>query len=661
MLRATVILLVLLAALAAQAAPVRIRGLTTMSESRALEMLGERLAFVEARPANPARADDAAFFLRRLLVRDGFNDAQVAWAISPDGVILLTVNEGTRLSLGDITLIGVDDPSLRRAILDAFEQPGSRRQSAFARPPFLEEDVAAALERVTAEFQARGFWEPQVRITQQTIEPATGNVNLVLEARPGPQFILTRPIVGGELAGYAADLDALLARYASQVANTEAIDGARRKVEDFFHARGHARALVEVGALRAAGLYTMVFRIDAGPRFRFGTFSFLGLDRTDPARVGARFAGLQGGNFSETALNKPVAELLATGAFASVHTEQVANPDGSMDLVMEFKEGKARGISAYTGVGSFEGPIVGAGYFDRNFAGRLLNLNIGGEMTARGLFGEVRLTNPWLFETRIHGTARLYAITRDFDGYDKAEAGLAGALTWQLTKPYQLTLAGGTSYVNIDPGGIPRSQTGETVYSHNYLRLTQKYERRDNPLSPRKGFFAQLDLESGAAVGGSTASYLSTEARASYSIPLGERDHATFSLRNGVILPTGADLPIDLRFFQGGPDSVRSFPLRRMGDQSASGDPLGGEAYWTGNAEYVHNLVGALEVVGFSDVGTLSRKFTGYGLENVEVAVGAGLRLDLPIGPIRLEYGHNLTRDRGEPSGAFHFTIGISF
>jgi outer membrane translocation and assembly module TamA len=38
-----------------------------------------------------------------------------------------------------------------------------------------------------------------------------------------------------------------------------------------------------------------------------------------------------------------------------------------------------------------------------------------------------------------------------------------------------------------------------------------------------------------------------------------------------------------------------------------------------------------------------------------------GIRIDLPVGPIRFEYGHNLTRDEGEPSGTWHFAIGTAF
>ena len=43
------------------------------------------------------------------------------------------------------------------------------------------------------------------------------------------------------------------------------------------------------------------------------------------------------------------------------------------------------------------------------------------------------------------------------------------------------------------------------------------------------------------------------------------------------------------------------------------------------------------------------------------MAIGLGLRLDLPIGPVRLEYGYNLTRDTGEPIGTIQFAIGMTF
>jgi outer membrane translocation and assembly module TamA len=121
------------------------------------------------------------------------------------------------------------------------------------------------------------------------------------------------------------------------------------------------------------------------------------------------------------------------------------------------------------------------------------------------------------------------------------------------------------------------------------------------------------------------------------------------------------DLPIDLRFFLGGPRSVRSYSEREMGPRSRTGYPIGGEGYWVANAEYIRSVAGPMKLVGFVDTGSLSRTADSLGSATPDVAVGLGLRFDLPVGPVRLEYGHNLTKDPGEPSGAWHFAIGIAF
>jgi outer membrane protein assembly factor BamA len=130
----------------------------------------------------------------------------------------------------------------------------------------------------------------------------------------------------------------------------------------------------------------------------------------------------------------------------------------------------------------------------------------------------------------------------------------------------------------------------------------------------------------------------------------------------GVLVPSGdgVDLPINLRLFNGGAHSVRSFPERELGP-TVEGYPTGGEGMWHANAELIRKLAGSFKAVGFVDAGSLSRECGKLGSGDIEVAVGLGLRLDLPIGPVRLEYGYNLTRDMAEPTGTLHFAIGVAF
>ena len=83
------------------------------------------------------------------------------------------------------------------------------------------------------------------------------------------------------------------------------------------------------------------------------------------------------------------------------------------------------------------------------------------------------------------------------------------------------------------------------------------------------------------------------------------------------------------------------------------GDPLGGTSWWVANVEYTRTIKGPIKGVVFVDAGALDNE--------LELAAGLGVRIDLPVGPIRLEYGRSLSQDDGEPGGAFHFAIGTTF
>ena len=130
----------------------------------------------------------------------------------------------------------------------------------------------------------------------------------------------------------------------------------------------------------------------------------------------------------------------------------------------------------------------------------------------------------------------------------------------------------------------------------------------------------------------------------------------------GLVTGDGADFPIDLRYFNGGARSVRSFPERELGPSAGAGNyPTGGDAYWASNLELIRQLAGPVKLVGFLDAGSRSQKYSDIAAADVELAAGLGLRLDLPIGPVRLEYGFNLTQRPGDPTGTFHFAIGAAF
>ena len=124
-------------------------------------------------------------------------------------------------------------------------------------------------------------------------------------------------------------------------------------------------------------------------------------------------------------------------------------------------------------------------------------------------------------------------------------------------------------------------------------------------------------------------------------------------------------LPIDERFFLGGSTTVRSYAERQLGpyDHNTSGEPIGGEAYTLANLEFQFPVKLATDLKGavFVDAGNLRPRAEQFGFGAEHYAVGAGIRYNLPIGPLRADYGVNPNPGRNEAFGAFQFSFGLAF
>lgn len=644
-------------------AELRVEGLRTLQESEVLELLGDRLEYIRAKPPNPARAGDAAFLLESLMQRQGFQAPEVKPVISGN-VIRLVVNEGPRLSIGSVAVPGFpEEDQIRLSRL--FRLPGQERVlNPGQEPPFREADVTEGLSLLEADLRSRGYWKAKAAVEKRGLTPGTLEVSFMIRIIPGPLHHLGAPRFDGAPAELLPELRARTARHVGQVAGTDLLTTLRGEVESVFRSTGFPLETFKMNRILDEGILTPRFIIKFGTRQRLGSIRVTGAEKTKVERVTKRFDDLRGDWFDAEAFDKRLKKILATGAFSSVRVENATNPDGTLDSTLQLVEGRARGTSAYGGFGSYEGGILGVKYHDRNFRGNLWNLSTGFEVSSRGLLGEVRLSDPWLLDSDTYLGLRLFSVTRGHEGYDKFETGLSAEFSrddiWEHT---DASLILGASLVNTSENGIPANELGETVYTHQFLRASVAYDRRDDPVSPTRGYHLNALLEAGLVLGDLSSNYVRFDALGAGYLPVGKKGQINLGARTGLLFPSvgPAEFPIDLRLFTGGPDSIRSFRYRELGPRTTSNDPAGGESYWVANAEYVHAIAGPLKYVGFIDAGDLSALDQGFDFASPELAVGMGLRLDLPVGPIRFEYGHNLTRDEGEPSGTWHFAIGTAF
>jgi outer membrane protein insertion porin family len=222
-------------------------------------------------------------------------------------------------------------------------------------------------------------------------------------------------------------------------------------------------------------------------------------------------------------------------------------------------------------------------------------------------------------------------------------------------------------------------------YTTHRLRLIGERDLRDSPFLPTRGSIQTALLEVAGGPLRGTSSFLKGEFASSWYTPLGGRWGIAARVRAGAIDPFGrppaftpspdvdpavARVPLEDRFRTGGVNSIRGYS-----DNSIPA--AGGLALLQANLELRVPLAGPLGLEIYADAGNAWARWEriraasfvpevsheALGVDDVRYVFGIGPRLDLPIGPVRLDFTWSLrpTADRAALVAEPQFAIGPSF
>ena len=172
--------------------------------------------------------------------------------------------------------------------------------------------------------------------------------------------------------------------------------------------------------------------------------------------------------------------------------------------------------------------------------------------------------------------------------------------------------------------------------------------------------------------------------------PMNPLKQATFPVP--VSVPT---VPIFDRLYLGGSNNLRGFRFRDISPKDFHGQPLGGQSMARGTVELTFPIIEKARGALFYDAGLVNPDAWDFGDQtlivprglNAQASVayakfhslpfnpltpkktfdsfgsdfGVGLRLDLPIGPLRLDYGYPIDRAGNTGHGHLNFSVGYQF
>ena len=622
-----------------------------------------------------ARADDVSFFLENALRDRGYKEATVDWRIEdgPNGpeTIVLTVSEGSSLQIGAITISGnttVEDEGIKELLTSAT----TKRIDADSNDdlPYVAEDIKQGRNKIDEFYRLLGFGNVTVDVETQF---EGGKANLAVIIDEGRQMKVGEiSLPEAPVKEMAAGYEKILEDFSDQNFSAAIPANLQTRLRALAVDAGYYNATIsattgEPRPSEGGDVVDVNLAADWGERIRVGSITVSGNEKVTSEFFERHFDELVGQPYSPDKTNMEVEELLQTGAFETVRTDLVERDDGTVDLNIKVEEGYSRTLGVYAGFATYEGPIGGFEFRNLNLFGSVRKVDAEIELSRRGARGEIEYTDPWVFDTNYEFRGALFAVNRDEEGYEKFQTGGRYELTRRLgqQKKNALSFFGEASYTNVHEADIAPVFLGDTEYFTHSAGFSLSHDRRDSPTAPRKGWIAQTSVSVASSAIASETEFLKATGRIGVYVPVGEHT-VRLGARAGAISPIGDQtaIPIDLRFFNGGAQSVRSFQERELGPfDPTSGHPIGGEFFTVFNAEYEIPIpaIDGLSVVPFADAGNLIIDTDNASLDDLRYAIGLGIRYRTPIGPLRLEYGHNPDQRPGEPSGTFHVGFGFAY
>lgn len=666
---------------------IEITGATAFPPDKLRDSLSDATESIEREGVTPATADDAAFFLELFYRRNGYARALVSNSILPGGRLRLTVDEGLPVKLGQIVFIGGRGlPDEKRK--EYFLGPTRTHVPAGTSPlPFIQADLDAGREALVDYYISEGFLDVRIDAPNAIIRDGGRASDVRIRVVEGPRYQFGRvriegvPVFTEKPAPTSwfrrtilfqkprpdtwAEVQRQIEKLRKEPFTKQAADSMARKVDEFLKQKGYYAAdvvsKVERGAARHA-VVPVTIVAKPGRQYRIGEITVQGTDRLKPAYVQNRFGVLHGQLYDPAKLDDVFRGEMKTGLYQVLRINAQPQSDGTLTLGLTVKEAKAREVGFSIGYGTYDGPIVGFEARDRNFLGTGRPISFRTVYSSRTVTGELAYEDAHWFETENKLTLKLAVGGFKFDSYSKREAGFTAQLSRKLNREIEfagfLTARG----VNLTEVFVSPPNTGPVKYSVGSTGFTTTLDFRDSPLIPARGLAlnATIDFVRGSG-SGSSFEFVRATTRLSYYIPI-KRTTLAFGFRAGILEPANGNssvIPIDERFFNGGATTVRSFGERRLGPRDmVTGNPIGGLAYTITNAELNFPIYGDLRGAVFYDIGNLTQNLS---FNRLRSAVGGGIRYNLPIGPLRIDYGVNPSPQSGESRGALHISFGIAF
>ena len=524
------------------------------------------------------------------------------------------------------------------------------------------------LETLLAFYKQNGFLEARIVDTLMALDSLRNEIDITIDIEEGPRTFVEGVTVFGNRFFADSVLRAHIGIASGDPLRRPVIEDAVVSLLSLCAEHGFLEASVtpSVQVNDSAHMALVDFSLHEGGRSRIGSIVISGADGCRQYVIRRELSFAEGDTVKYSELIGSQRRLYLTGLFESVFVRP-APPAGEdsteREIRVEVKEKPSGELSFSVGYGTVEKVRGRTELSISNLAGTARKAGIGVEGSFIKQGASISFSEPWTLGTRWKTDLSVFGQFKQEPAYHSETIGgkatIGRKLGWHTSLAVSYRLEN-TNLSRIDLT-VPVEEPDPRIRS---LGLALSYDSRDNLFDPSVGWYVSWsnELAGGFLQGSNTFAKSVMTVKGFRS--LGRQTVVGSALELGWMdsFESSDDVPVSERFYTGGPTSLRGFGYQEVGPLDANDEPFGGQVKLVWNViEVRRSLYKMFGGVIFVELGGVWTDLKSARVAELRTDLGTGLRVNSPLGILRLDLGINPDRRGDEPATRLSFSMGQAF
>jgi outer membrane protein insertion porin family len=656
-------------------------------------------------PVDDAKLTAAQQKIREVYEKKGFSDVLVTYDVTPSmkegfSSVLFKIEEGSRGIIGDVRFEGNNAIS-SRTLKSKIKSKEKTFYRLWGKSGKLDNQTVIDDVRIIEQaFQDEGYVYVKVGYRREPIDEKS--TSLIFEINEGGKYDVASVDLQGITVFTKEELTPAIRTEPGYAYSGSDVSGDEKMILDYYGSRGYADARVDTQLLDAGpGKLNVVYAVTEGTKSFIRKVNISGNMKTKDEVIRRELPFSPGDPLNTVQLETAQTTLENMNYFEG---KGEANPltirpiatevDGFKDVEVNVAEKPTGSVNFGAGFSSVDSLVGFVDVTQTNFdisdwgdfrgAGQRFNLNLRYGIQTSSF--NTSWTEPWFLGQKLALTVSLFYQNMFFlsNRYDQINAGASIGLRKPIGQHAYIegTYTLQQTTIDVDQGSsdnatqLLRDEDGDYLVSK--LELNFVHDTRDSVFITRKGHKFEAGLLA-AGLGGDVEVFGGNIGGQQFFHLPGDTILSIEGMARWVDGWGDSEVPIFERQFLGGAYNLRGFDYRDAGPKDSVGEPIGGNMSLFGSIEYSFPIIEKVRGAVFWDVGMIQSDLTAAsgstgGVRNggpiigdgeIYSNVGIGVRMFLPVGPIRLDLGLPIIKPSDDnfvgDSPRFQFNMGYRF